>query len=81
MFAPTSTAPLNKVKVTLSGKQARDFKVVNKPSTSVKPGKSTQFRVVYKPRKAATSRALLKISSNAKDKSPFRVKLRGKGRK
>jgi YD repeat-containing protein len=76
----TGTAPLKKVKVTLSGKQARDYKVVKQPSKSVKPGKSTQFKVVFKPGKPTTSKALLKIASNDKDENPFRVKLTGKGK-
>jgi hypothetical protein len=37
--------------------------------------------VVFKPGKAITSKALLKIASNDKDENPFRVKLTGKGKK
>jgi Abnormal spindle-like microcephaly-assoc'd, ASPM-SPD-2-Hydin len=73
------TADLNKLAVTLKGGQAKDFKIVKKPSQSVAPGKSTQFKVTYKPAKAIASRATLQISSNDKDENPFRVTLAGKG--
>jgi len=75
------TAKLTNVRVTLSGKQAKDFKVVMNPARTVAAGEKTQFKVVYKPAKAITSKALLKIASNDKDENPFRVKLSGKGRK
>jgi uncharacterized cupredoxin-like copper-binding protein len=75
----TGKAPLTRVNAILRGKQAKDFKVVNKPARSVAPGKSTQFKVIYKPGGARVSNATLQIASNDADENPFRVKLTGKG--
>jgi hypothetical protein len=75
------TAPLKKLKVTITGKQAREFELIIKPIRSVAPGKSTKFKVAYRPGRAKTSRATLEIASNDKDETPFRVKITGTGTK
>jgi hypothetical protein len=77
----TGTAPLKNLRVTVSGMQALDFKVVRAPSQTLSPGSTTQFRVIYKPAKPIVSRALLKIASNDADENPFRVKVTGEGTK
>ena len=75
----TGDATLKKIKITIKGKLAKDFKILGKPKATLAPGKSVKFKVIYKPRKANTSKATLQIASNDKDENPFRVKLTGKG--
>jgi hypothetical protein len=75
------TAPLRKLKVTIKGKQAREFELIIKPIRAVAPGKSTKFRLAYRPERAKRSRATLEISSNDKDENPFRLKITGTGAK
>jgi uncharacterized membrane protein len=74
-------AKLKGLKVALKGTHAKKFKIVKAPAKSIAPGKSTQFKVVFKPSNTKQCRASLRISSNDADENPFRVKLLGKGGK
>lgn len=77
----TGSAPLEKLKVSIGGKSAKEFQVVKKPSKSLAPGKSTKIKVIYLPSKvkAKASKANLLIGSNDANEKTFRLSLTGKG--
>jgi 2',3'-cyclic-nucleotide 2'-phosphodiesterase (5'-nucleotidase family)/DNA-binding beta-propeller fold protein YncE len=73
------TAPLNKLRIALTGKQAADFVIIQQPDRSVAPGTSTQFLVAYKPGKARQSTATLQISDRNSGENLFDIALQGTG--
>lgn len=75
----TGKAALKKLKLKLTGTARKDYKVGKLRKTTLKPGASTTVTVTFKPRKPGKRNALLKITSNDPDESPFDIKLKGKG--
>jgi hypothetical protein len=75
----TGKSTLNNIAISLGGRNAKDFRIVEAPRKSVDPGKSTGFAIQYKPRKQRTSSALLVIANNDSDENPFRIRLSGRG--
>ena len=71
--------PLKRLKTTMKGKYPKHFMVIQFPSTSLNPGASTQFTVLFKPGFATSSSALLCIGSTDPDENPFRIRLVGQG--
>jgi len=75
----TGNAHLSGIKVSKTGKHAKDF-VVGKPGkTLVNPGTTTTFKVVFKPRAKGVRNAVIRIQSNDKTKNPFTISITGKG--
>lgn len=72
-------APLEKLGLSLTGRQAKDFRIVKIPAKTLTPGNSSTFRIIFKPGKIRLSKATLRIASNDGDENPFRVELLGKG--
>jgi hypothetical protein len=49
------------------------------PKTSLAPGSSTTFKVIFKPSAKGTRKANIHIKSNDADENPFDIKLTGQG--
>lgn len=77
----TGTTKLDKVAVSLGGKNAGDFTITAPGKTSLAPGASTTFKATFKPQATGTKNAVVKIKSNDKDESTFDVKVTGLGAK
>ncbi|MGV3663715.1 MAG: choice-of-anchor D domain-containing protein [Prosthecobacter sp.] len=69
---------LTGVGVTLEGANASDYTVTSSPATSVAPGGSTTFAVRFAPGCPGISNAVLHISSNDANESPFDISLTGR---
>lgn len=75
----TGNAPLSSLSVSLKGAQSSDYSV-NQPSIrTLNPGKTTTFRVVFKPKAKGNRLAELRVKSNDRDENPFNIKLTGLG--
>ncbi len=77
----TGTTKLDKIAVSLGGKNAGDFTITAPGKTSLAPGASTTFKATFKPKATGTKNAVVKIKSNDKDESTFDVKVTGLGAK
>jgi hypothetical protein len=75
----TGTATLKNLAVTKDGANARNFSVKAPPKTSLAPGSSTTFKVIFKPSAKGTRKATIHIKSNDPDENPFDIKLTGQG--
>lgn len=72
-------APLKGLNVTLRGANRSDFTVQQPSAKSLNPGKSTTFRVVFKPGARGNRTAELLVRSNDANENPFNIKLAGLG--
>ncbi|MCU0750603.1 MAG: choice-of-anchor D domain-containing protein, partial [Akkermansiaceae bacterium] len=75
----TGKAPLTGIRFSKSGTHAAEFLVDAPTTTRLDPGKSTTFKVRFKPKSKGTRNAVLKINSNDKDENPFDIRLSGQG--
>jgi hypothetical protein len=75
----TGKAPLTGIRLSKSGSHAAEFLLDPPTKTRLDPGKSTTFKVRFKPKAKGTRSALLKIASNDPDESPFQIRLSGQG--
>ena len=75
----TGKAPLTGIRFSKSGTHAAEFLVDAPATTRLDPGKSTSFKVRFKPKAKGTRTAVLKINSNDKDENPFDIKVSGQG--
>lgn len=75
----TGKAPLTGIRFSKSGTHAAEFLVDAPATTRLDPGKSTTFKVRFKPKSKGTRNAVLKINSNDKDENPFDIRLSGQG--
>ncbi len=73
------TANLTNLAVTKTGVNAKDFTVKSLLKTSLAPGASTTFKVVFKPSVKGTRKADIHIKSNDSNENPFDIALTGKG--
>jgi len=64
-------------KVSISGANAAEFRVIGSYVKKIKPGASTTISVRFTPKTAGPKEALLTILSNAPGQSPYSVRLRG----
>ncbi|MCP5542411.1 MAG: choice-of-anchor D domain-containing protein [Akkermansiaceae bacterium] len=72
-------ASLGKLKVTVKGAHRKDFRVKGSIPSTLKPGAEATFQVRFKPKSKGNRSAVLKIRSNDKKRSSFKVGLSGKG--
>ncbi|MES2660217.1 MAG: choice-of-anchor D domain-containing protein [Verrucomicrobiota bacterium] len=72
----TGKAKLTGLSVSKTGK---DFIITGSVAPSLAPGKSTSFKVSFKPSSAGTKNAVIKIDSNDADEAPFEIKVIGVG--
>lgn len=70
---------LTGISVSVAGKHKDDFNVRDLEETSLGKGKSTTFKVIFKPSKKGTRKAEVLISSNDSDENPFNIDVTGKG--
>lgn len=73
------TKPLGKLAVVKNGAHAKDFMVAAPASSTVAPGKSTTFKVTFKPTGIGTRTAAIHIKSNDANENPFDIDLSGLG--
>ncbi len=75
----TGTAKLSGLAITKSGANKGDFIVTGLGATSLAPGKSTTFKLSFKPASTGVRNAVIKIASNDADESTFDLKVTGSG--
>lgn len=75
----TGTAKLTGLAITKSGANKGDFIFTGLGATSLAPGKSTTFKLSFKPASTGTRNAVIKIASNDADESTFDLKVTGTG--
>jgi hypothetical protein len=71
---------LKKINVSLSGVAKRDYRIIKPRKSTLAPGKSTTFKVVFKPSKKGTRKALIRISNSTDKKKTFQIPVKGIGR-
>jgi len=77
----TGTAKLTGLEVGKNGANAKDFTVGQPGKSTLSPGASTTFEVVFKPRAKGERNAAIHIKSNDADENPFDIKVTGQGAK
>lgn len=77
LIANRGTGELKSISVAKSGTNSADFVVTPPTATTLAPGATTTFTVVFKPTAAGTRAALLKVSSTDADENPFDIVLGG----
>ena len=76
----TGTAPLTGLAVSLVGTGASDFSVnTSSLGTSIAPGASSSFTIVFSPSVAGTRLATIHLSNNDNDDNPFVFEVSGTG--
>lgn len=70
---------LTGIKLFRTGANASDFTVTPPTVTTLAPGASTTFRVLFKPAAVGARKAAIQVLSNDADESPFDIVLAGKG--
>jgi hypothetical protein len=73
-----SSSNLRISKVTLTGPNASEFHTSHDPNKILKPGQVTSLKVQFAPKTEGAKEALLTITSNDPDDSPYQVQLLGK---
>lgn len=73
------TANLTGLTVTKDGTHSSQFAVIANPSSTVASGTNTAFTVRFSPSSVGTKSAVIHISSNDTDESPFDITLTGSG--
>jgi uncharacterized cupredoxin-like copper-binding protein len=58
----------------------RDYRIIKPRKSTLAPGKSTTFKVVFKPSKKGTRKALIRISNSTDKKKTFQIPVKGIGR-
>jgi len=75
----TGTAKLTGLAITKTGANSKDFSVKAPLMTSLAPGASTTFKVIFKPSAKGIRKAFIHIKSNDSNENPFDIALTGKG--
>ncbi len=75
----SGNASLDGLAVAIEGSQASDFILTSYPPSSLAPGSSATFGVVFKPNGSGNRSALLHISSNDQATGTFDINLSGSG--
>jgi hypothetical protein len=70
---------LSGLALSLDGGDAADFALGSLGATSLAPGESTTFTVVFTPSGGGVRRAVLQVASSDADESPFDISLSGTG--
>lgn len=74
------TTTLKNLAISKIGSNKHDFIVSPLSKTSLAPGTSLTFKVIFKPNNKGTRVATLKIASNDGDENPFDINLTGTGK-
>lgn len=75
----TGTGTLSLGSVGVSGPASADFMVVAQPASTVAPGGSTTFQVLFDPLAAGLRSATLSLATTDADENPFTFAVQGKG--
>ncbi|RYD34372.1 MAG: choice-of-anchor D domain-containing protein, partial [Verrucomicrobiaceae bacterium] len=75
----TGTAALVGIGVSLAGGHSPDFSVTAPGTTTLAPGASTTFSVVFRPSANGSRTVTIRVSSNDADENPFDLNLNGHG--
>ena len=75
----TGNGKLTGLTVTRNGPHSKEFKVIQAAKTSLAPGSSTTFTVIFKPAAKGTRSAAIHIKSNDADEGSFDIILTGRG--
>lgn len=75
----TGDSALSGLILTKAGPHSRDFIISRPPVTRLAPGKSTVFKVDFRPSGPGARRARLMLGSNDRDESPFDMTVAGIG--
>gem|GEM_PF-5970547 len=75
----TGTATLSGLSLSLTGAGAADFEIRSTPASSIAIGGSTDFVIRFAPKAGGDRAALLNVTSNDPDESPFSLTLTGFG--
>ncbi len=73
------TANLTDLAITKTGANAKNFTVTPPLKTTLAPGASTTFKVIFKPSAKGIRKAVIHIKSNDSNENPFDIALTGKG--
>lgn len=68
---------LKNLAVSISGRNAPDFKLIPFKSTSLASGSKITFEVSFRPAKKGIKKAVIKVRSNDKDENPFDITIKG----
>ena len=74
-------ADVSGLKIEKSGANPSDFVISKVSKTTIKPGESATFKMVFKPTLKGDRRAVIRIVSDQSKANPFDIKLTGKGTK
>lgn len=75
----SGTASLRRLAVIKNGAHADDFVITRPVLTTLAPGASTTFKVIFKPKAKGARAAALHIRSNDADENPFDIRVTGVG--
>jgi M6 family metalloprotease-like protein len=75
----TGKANLQKLKVSLKGLNAADFKVSSLASSVIAPGKKSSFTITFAPKGISFRKAIVVIRSDDEDENPFSIPVEGNG--
>lgn len=72
-------ADLTDIKPVITGRHARDFRIIKQPKSSLEPEEKSAFTIRFSPRSAGPRTAILQIASSDPEGKPFEVILKGDG--
>ncbi|RYD34955.1 MAG: choice-of-anchor D domain-containing protein, partial [Verrucomicrobiaceae bacterium] len=78
-ISSSGSSSLKKLAVASSGTHAGDFVVTPVKKATLAANATTTFKVTFKPKAKGTRNAVIKVSSNDKNESPFEIKVTGLG--
>ena len=73
----TGNAPLTGLAITKTGLNKKDFIVTAPLVSTLHPGVTTSFKVMFKPTAKGTRKAAIRITNNDPDENPFDITLTG----
>jgi GH25 family lysozyme M1 (1,4-beta-N-acetylmuramidase) len=75
----TGSVKIDKIVITMTGANRKDFKLDSSPKSALAPGASTTFKVRFKPSGKGNRNASLQIKVNDKNENSFDINLAGYG--
>lgn len=73
------TTTLGGLAASVTGNHAGDFIVTRQPGASAEPGRSTSFKVAFKPGAKGSRNAVIRVTSNDANENPFEIRVTGAG--
>jgi hypothetical protein len=72
-------ADLTDIKPVISGRHAREFRIIKKPKSTLGPEEKSAFIIRFSPKSAGPRTAILQIASSDPEGKPYEVILKGDG--